>query len=301
MPNSFFISEFRLSYKYKELNILNLARPSQDTAWVIKNNYGENKEKDDIITEQCIGTLFLYILKAACSIIANDKNAKFIEEYTFPQLLLLWVRYTGKYHGIAYHTSSMYKSAPNSNTSSAYNVVFPSTSINGNNEYCSELKSMFAVTEPRKVVLSEFIGEKKELVDKVNAFRNELYYHPVMKIETINEIMAIISCCDMFNLIYDSIKNNKYGNLELPYEMLKTLYHVTCGISISNINKDIIIEKNPRLKYEIKNADDIIEQLINDTNNKLENILKRALRDFYEFAYDLEIYAKIDQKTLDLI
>jgi len=59
-------------------------------------------------------------------------------------------------------------SAPNSNTSSAYNVVFPSTSINGNKKYCSELKNMFAVTEPRKVVLSEFISEKKELIDKVN-------------------------------------------------------------------------------------------------------------------------------------
>jgi len=59
MPNSFFISEFRLSYKYKELNILNLARPSRDIAWVIKNNYDENnKEKDDRITKQCIGTLF---------------------------------------------------------------------------------------------------------------------------------------------------------------------------------------------------------------------------------------------------
>lgn len=49
-----------------------------------------------------LNILYVYPLRAACSVIAEHPNAKYIEEYILPQLLLLWVRNENDFDGIRY-------------------------------------------------------------------------------------------------------------------------------------------------------------------------------------------------------
>lgn len=62
----------------------------------------ENKIDKKIYHDFLFNILYVYPLRAACSVIAKYPNAKFIEEYVLPQLLLLWVRNDKDFDGIRY-------------------------------------------------------------------------------------------------------------------------------------------------------------------------------------------------------
>ena len=77
-----------------------------DVAWAIYLENVNHKENRKVIYEFLAKYLLLLPLKAACSMKVSNRDVAFVEEYVFPQQLLLWLRENGTYDGIAYRTSS---------------------------------------------------------------------------------------------------------------------------------------------------------------------------------------------------
>lgn len=111
-PNNFAIAKFQVPQE--ENNYFKFIDFSENLT-VLKNRlYSKlsNKKKDET-NENCLNDitfyhafllniLYVYPLRAACSVIVEHPKTKFVEEYILPQLLLLWVQNDNDFDGIRY-------------------------------------------------------------------------------------------------------------------------------------------------------------------------------------------------------
>jgi hypothetical protein len=92
---------------------------------------------------------------AACSFTAVHRDAKYVEEYAVPQLLMSWLAETEQYHGIRYFsTHVLYHGAE----VISMNLVFP-TRDSGDVGYCTYLAQLFNATDPISWAVARTAGD----------------------------------------------------------------------------------------------------------------------------------------------
>lgn len=216
MPNKFSVSKLRA----QSINELRLLDFTMNPLMLISNVdfwYKNNPEDINKIDDYLMKYIITYPLRAACSIKVKDKNFSFIEEYIFPQLLLIWIRLTDYFDGVAYASSSSIDAAQEWNS---YNVVLPAKEIK--DEYCNKLSEMFKVTEPRRINFSDMIEKHSIKIDTVQIFLNDL--ENIYKNEcSFYLYREIISLCKSFLFLINEIRYSDYTNQELLYQMTDTL------------------------------------------------------------------------------
>jgi hypothetical protein len=64
----------------------------------------DNEDNKDDVREYLLKYIYIYPLRAACSVVVEDSNNKFIEEYIVSQLLLQWILENSHFDGICYES-----------------------------------------------------------------------------------------------------------------------------------------------------------------------------------------------------
>lgn len=98
--------------------------------------------------------IYSYPLRAACSVSTRYPNAKFIEEYIVPQLLLNWVRANGEFDGIKYESSSNNEDVY---ASGGHNLVLVTRTFDSDG-YDEKLRGHIKITLPQVYDTSNLSG-----------------------------------------------------------------------------------------------------------------------------------------------
>lgn len=141
--------EFSYSY-FKPQKILSLLDLAQDPkSFVVRSveNYNNHSQESQYFDERIQRYLITLPLRAACSVEVSNREAHFIEEYIFPQLLLIWLKDDEKFDGISYRTSVRSKQAKERQ---GFNVVLPAKNISKETGYSDTLRKNIFVSEPIK-------------------------------------------------------------------------------------------------------------------------------------------------------
>lgn len=218
MPKEFSVSKFRFEPdKGRKLKLIDFSIQPVDLISSIPIWYYNYKEDKDKIDDYLINYLITHPLRTACSIIVSNKSLPFIEEYTFPQLLLVWIRQYDYFDGIAYTSSSAIEAAHEWNS---YNVVFPARDIE--NGYCKKLSKMFKISKPVKVNLREQLIRYN---DKINTIKEFVEYleNKIKKGELYYLYREIVSLCKSFLLIFNELRFGNYSNPELLNQVMDTI------------------------------------------------------------------------------
>lgn len=249
MPKEFSYAGFVLDMEEgKEVRIIDFSLLPLDVAWAIHLENISSKENKKYVYEFLAKYLLLLPLKAACSMKVSNRDVAFVEEYIFPQQLLLWVRENGKYDGIAYRTSSVIEKSKEWNY---INLVLPAKEIEKG--YCCHLNSIFKVTKPVKVKISSFMEKYSEQIGNVKEFEEYLeneglhgiFFYPYRE---------LISICSTFIKMCDMLANENYIDAEAIYQTMETL-NLSIGLIQDNI--DSIINKSiAEAKRMYPNEDD---------------------------------------------
>ena len=236
MPKEFSYAGFVLDIEDdKRVRIIDFSMLPLDVAWAIYLENINHKENRQYTYEFLAKYLLLFPLKAACSMKVSNRDVAFVEEYIFPQQLLLWVRENGKYDGIAYRTSSSIEKSKEWNY---INLVLPAKTIE--NGYCSHLNSILKVTKPVKVKISSFMEKYSRKISDVKEFAEYLeneglhgsFFYPYRE---------IISMCRTFIKMCDMLANESYIDAEAIYQTLETL---NLAIGMVQDNLDSVINKS---------------------------------------------------------
>lgn len=104
MPKKFAIAEF--SIPQDEEQCLNFIDFSQKIKPLKHSFYSWFNDKDniDLVRKYFLKYIYTYPLRAACSVVVRHPDAKFIEEYVIPQLLLQWVCKDDDFDGVCYES-----------------------------------------------------------------------------------------------------------------------------------------------------------------------------------------------------
>lgn len=107
--------------------------------------------------------LINYPLQLACSIPTRNERASFHSEYIIPQILMGWLRSArSTCSGICYRTTHIPQVSTNRiHPLLLYNYALPAKSLE-NSEFCTELGSMFHLTEPVLFELTCATSRRKE-------------------------------------------------------------------------------------------------------------------------------------------
>jgi hypothetical protein len=207
MPNEFSVSKFRYSRnKHGEFKLIDFSKNPMDLITSVPIWYHNRPEDKDKIDEYILKYLISHPLRAACSIKVKDRNVPFIEEYIFPQLLLLWIRQHDYFDGVAYSSSSAIEAAHDWNS---YNIVLPAKNIK--NDFCENLMGMFKISSPKKITLSQLVENYEGKIISVRSFLNDVEYK-YMNGKNYYLFRELISLCKSFLFIivngHDKIRIN---------------------------------------------------------------------------------------------
>lgn len=165
MPKHFSYSAFKLNASDEQpINLINFSIAPVDFISTIVCCYNNCKTCNErtYLNNLILKYLVSFPLRAACSISVINRNVPFIEEYIFPQQLLLWLRDKLDFDGILYRTCSAIESAYNWNY---INLVMPAKCIRGS--YCENLTHMFELTPPVKVDVNKSLLKYSNKIDDV--------------------------------------------------------------------------------------------------------------------------------------
>lgn len=266
-PLSYYFS----TYDWKELkrdrpnikyNLLGLFSPNE-----IRLLESTNKDNDfDLWLNIFIRYLIQYPLILACSFVNHRGDAPFKQEYIIPQLLLQWVKRNHEtVKGISYF--SCVDSKLFDQKWSGYNVVFPISDIDEQNEYSCKLTNYFDWSDPEYYGISslEFIGWNKYLkylddsIAKIKTFRNTLSKsYDLSDINKVDNFVAGI--INIYGCFYSLCKNKNSTDIELFLHMMNMI----------NKNIDKVKTDNCSLIKELNESCpalcELLKQLLNDIN-----------------------------------
>ncbi|HHV82796.1 MAG TPA: hypothetical protein GXX43_03925 [Tepidanaerobacter syntrophicus] len=278
MPKEFSYAGFFLeSSDNNKVNIIDFTIEPVDLVSSVSIHYINHPEKAELIDEFLAKYIILFPLRVACSLEVINRDVPFIEEYIFPQQLLLWVRSNNIYDGIAYRTCSSIEHAREWNY---INLVMPAkTIVDG---YCRHLNRLFTVTEPVKVEISNIIrnrdGKLRTLEKTLMIFETEYYNGHSMY-----PCREIISLSKTFLNLCSMLKSNNYSNANAIYQTLDTLN------LMSNIlcdNKETIkskaLAKAKELDYRLD--EDILIKRFDEMIWSFEETIKPIIFEFWNFA-----------------
>lgn len=126
---------------------------------------GEDKED---VEEYLLKYIYTYPLRAACSVIVEHPDGKFIEEYIIPQLLLQWVRNDKDFDGIRYESCSRSEKV---RTLGGHNAVFVTKKYDTEG-YDIKLRKSIKIGLPQKFDISTIEGDEK-LYDSSHDFLHD--------------------------------------------------------------------------------------------------------------------------------
>ncbi len=296
MPKKFSISQFSFD-PTDNTNVISLIDFTYDPidlySRIVPTYYNKPNDKDKI-DDYILKHFVSHPLRAACSIIANNRNTPFIEEYILPQLLLLWVRESNEYNGVIYSSASSIEEATRLNY---YNIVLPAKDLGV--EYCSYLKQIFKVSKPIKCDVGTIFKSYSSKIDKVRKYTKELerinmhgnpqYLH-----------REILSTCKSFLLFYDCISSENYSDPEPLYQIMDTINLLAYVI---NDNKkmfsDIAVQKGTG--FDPYQSEKDIEADFDHVVNHFTNEIKPILFDFWGYALRVSCDINIDQSTYKYI
>ena len=239
-----------------KFNLLGLFSPNEIRLVSCSTKYNDF----DLWLNIFIRYLIQYPLILACSFVNHRGNAPFKQEYIIPQLLLQWVKRNHEtIKGISYF--SCVDSKLFNRNWSGYNLVFPISDIDKENEYSGELTNYFNWKDPEFYSIKnlKFIEWNKYLkyldysIAKMKTFRNTL--SNIIKANNfVDEIINIYDC------FYSLCKNKDSTDMEL-------FLHIMNMIS-QNIDKVKIdyCSLNKELKEKCPELCELLEQLLNDIN-----------------------------------
>jgi hypothetical protein len=158
----------------------------------------------------------LWPLFAACSILVNDSEKIFKEEYIIPQLLLQWVTQNKDIDGIRYFSVGINEYPRNSFL--YQNYVFPvkplaSTGVPIFKGLCPHLKSKFSITN----TLSHQIAKTLNLIDNV------IYPNDINDIKNSNNInLRDDSTLELISGVKVNYRDTDFGKMEFLLEGMPT-------------------------------------------------------------------------------
>lgn len=279
MPKEFSYAGFVLDIEDdKRVRIIDFSMLPLDVAWAIYLENINHKENRQYAYEFLAKYLLLLPLKAACSMRVSNRDVAFVEEYIFPQQLLLWVRENGKYDGIAYRTSSSIEKSKEWNY---INLVLPAKTIE--NGYCSHLNSILKVTKPVKVKISSFMEKYSRKISDVKEFAEYLeneglhgsFFYPYRE---------IISMCRTFIKMCDMLANESYIDAEAIYQTLETL---NLAIDMVQDNLDSVINKSiSEVKKVYSDEDDEhIQKEVSEIMDYFFSKVKPTVFDMWDYYF----------------
>ncbi|WP_461207767.1 hypothetical protein [Clostridium sp. DL1XJH146] len=296
MPTKFSYCSFDFNILGEErIKLINFTCKPVNLISAISLDYYNEPEKKDETDLYLIKYLVTHPLRVACSMQVVSRNNAFIQEYIFPQQLLLWIREHKNFDGVAYRTASAVEKAKEWNY---FNIVLPAEKLNDNG-YCEKLAKLFKVTEPIKVDLGKLVEEKHKDMNIVHVFIKKLenkYYNGY----ALYPYEEMLSICKTFLLLCNSLSSSEYNNDEITYQTMDTL-NLTLNIIIKN--KESIKEKSMEEALELfYNKDQaIIETEYDDIFNDFSEKIQPIIFSFWHYTSLLINIKKVDRKTFDFV
>lgn len=295
MPKEFSYAGFVLDIEEeKKVRVIDFSMLPLDVAWAIHLEHANCKENKKYVYEFLEKYLLLLPLKAACSMKVSNRDVAFVEEYIFPQQLLLWVRENGKYDGIAYRTSSAIEKSKEWNY---INLVLPAKEIE--NDYCVHLNSILKATKPVKVKISSFMEKYSGQIGDVKKFTEYLeneglhgsFYYPYRE---------LISICNTFIKMCDMLANENYLDAEAIYQTMETL-NLSVGLIQDNI--DSIMNKSiTEVKKVYSDEDDeCLRKELNEIMNYFFSKVKPIIFDMWDYYFRAFCDNPLDYNTYERI
>lgn len=295
MPNEFSVSKYRYSSdKQDKFKVIDFSKNPLDLITSVPiwyYNYPEDKSKID---EYVLKYLISHPLRAACSIQVRDRNVPFIEEYIFPQLLLLWIRQNDYFDGVAYSSSSAIDAAHDWNS---YNIVLPAKNIK--NDYCVNLMGMFKISNPRRFALSELVEKYEDKIITVRSFLSDVE-SKYMNGKSYYLFREVMSLCKSFLFILDSFRSGKTNDPELLYQMIDTL---NLQAYIIADNKEILENKmlEKVKEYEPHYNIEEVRREYYDVLCRFEKDVKSILFNFWSYAGKIRSSTNINDDSLEFL
>jgi hypothetical protein len=291
MPKEFSYAAFKLEADDAcKVKLIDFSMTPVDLVSSIHINYLNHPEDSGLIDKYIANYLVHFPLRAACSLEVANRDVSFIEEYMFPQQLLLWVRENDCYDGIVYRTSSAIEKAREWNY---INLVMPAKDIEGG--YCKHLNNLFTITEPVKVEIRSIIYEHHKQINKVRGFLlciESKYFHGY----TLYPYREIISLCKTFLHLCDMLISDNYKNAESIYQTMDTLNlfsYLLCDNEISI--------KQKALKDGKQLFDDVDENILSnefdETMHAFKEDVKPVLIKFWSYSIRISADSTVDYTT----
>ncbi|MDD3230808.1 MAG: hypothetical protein PHE09_16570 [Oscillospiraceae bacterium] len=218
MPKEFSYAAFNLEATDDDpVNLIDFTIQPVDLVSSVSISYHNHPEDSSLIDAFVAKYLLSFPLRVACSLEVANRDVSFVEEYIFPQQLLLWVRENKTYDGIAYRTCSAVERAREWNY---INLVMPAKELE--NGYCVHLNKLFTVTDPVKVEIRSIVQSYQSKIQDVKVFLAMIepkYYHGY----SIYPYRELISLCKTFLLLSDMLLHDNYKNPEAIYQSMDTL------------------------------------------------------------------------------
>ena len=281
MPKHFSYSAFKLNASDEQpINLINFSIAPVDfisTIVCCYNNCKTCNERTNL-NNLILKYLVSFPLRAACSISVINRNVPFIEEYIFPQQLLLWLRDKSDFDGILYRTCSAIESAYNWNY---INLVMPAKCIRGS--YCENLTHMFELTPPVKVDVNKSLLKYSNKIDDVKKCLKmiESKYYNGYSLYSYRELIAISK---NFIMLYDMLLSDNYQNAPTVYQTLHTLIlsaNMICK-SKDSIKATAMAEAKD-LFYNVN--EDLISNEFDVIFQEFQTKVQPALNDFFHLAF----------------
>lgn len=295
MPKKFSYSSFAFNLINEEkIRLINFIQKPLDLVSSAKYWYYNKPDDHDKIDLYLVKYLVTLPIRTACSVQVVNRDSAFIQEYIFPQQLLLWIRQHNNYDGVAYTTSSAIENAQEWN---CFNIVFPAKKLKDG--YCERLTKLFKVTKPVKVELSKLLKNRDKEINKVNEFVQKLedkYYNG----HAIYPYRELLSLCKTFQLMCNALSSDDYSNGELLYQAMNTLNLVSYLITdnIESIKKKAFTE-GKEIFYGIDSA--IIESEFNDIFNDFSKNVKPVLFSLWDYVSRIRSDYNIERTTFDFV
>lgn len=289
MPKDFSYAKFFLeSNDERKVNLIDFTIEPVDLVSSVSISYHNNPEDKEKIDEFLVKYLVLFPLRVACSLEVANRDIPFIEEYIFPQQLLLWVRGNNVYDGIAYRTSSSIEHAKEWNY---INLVAPAKNIE--DKYCKHLNEIFTVTKPVKVELSNIIKNRDNMIKEVEKTLKELvreYYNGY----SIYPGREIISITKTFLGLCNMLRENNYVNPDAIYQTMDSINlmsYILCDTKEAIKAKSI---KDAKQHYYGANKD-VSNKKFDEMFSKFEKIIKPIMFEFWGYAVRISADFPVDK------
>lgn len=291
MPKEFSYAAFNLEVTDGDsINLIDFTIQPVELVSSVSLSYINKPEDSSLIDAFITKYLLLFPLCVACSMEVANRDVCFVEEYIFPQQLLLWVRENKTYDGIVYRTCSAVESAREWNY---INLVMPTKELVDG--YCVHLNKLFTVTEPVKVKISDIVRNYQSKIKDVKDFL-KLVEHKYYNGYSIYPYRELISLCKTFLLFGDMLLQDNYINTEAIYQAMDTL-NLLSYLVVDNKEsiKEISLAKANDLFPKIDKT--ILENEFDSIMKEFDKKVKPVFLEFWDYALKISCDTKLDYSS----